>query len=144
VLVPEFPSVTIDDHGSHTTTDYVEMTARLLVSVSSQYAIDPSHLYGTGQSMGCMMVLYLAAEHPDLFTAEYFVSGQWDVSVLGNLGKEKFFYIAAGGDQFASTGQTDVEGMLKTQGVAYNSATWDATWSAAQFSTAASEMFSGI
>ncbi|MFE0801390.1 alpha/beta hydrolase-fold protein [Streptomyces sp. NPDC058812] len=141
VLVPEFPSVIIDDHGSYTTTDYVEMTTRLLGSVTGEYSIDDKRIYGTGQSMGCMTVMYLTAKHPDLFAAELFVSGQWDVSELGNLAEEKFFYIAAGGDENASGGQADVKNLLKEAGVSYQSATWDATWTAAQYATAAKKLF---
>lgn len=142
VLVPEYPSVIIDDNAGHTTTEYVEMTTRLLSSVKSKYSVDAKRVYGTGQSMGCMTVIYLAAEHPDLFTAELFVSGQWDVTKLANLAKEKFFYIAAGGDSKASGGQTDVEKMLKSAGVSYQTATWDATWPASKFSSAAADLFS--
>ncbi|WP_030616247.1 alpha/beta hydrolase-fold protein [Streptomyces fulvoviolaceus] len=141
VLVPEYPSVIIDDHGSYTTNEYVEMTPRLLSSVASKYSVDPERIYGTGQSMGCMTVMYLAAKHPDLFAAELFVSGQWEISQLTNLAKEKFFYIAAGGDDKASVGQTEVQKMLKSAGVSYQAETWDATWSEAQFSAAAKELF---
>ncbi|MER5217109.1 alpha/beta hydrolase-fold protein [Streptomyces sp. NPDC002838] len=141
VLVPEYPSVIIDDHGSYTTTDYVEMTPRLLSSVTGKYSVNAKRIYGTGQSMGCMTVMYLAAKHPGLFAAELFVSGQWDISELGNLAKENFFYIAAGGDEKASAGQTEVEKMLKSAGVSYQAATWDATWSEAQFSAAAKKLF---
>ncbi|MGW8063139.1 carboxylesterase family protein [Streptomyces ziwulingensis] len=141
VLVPEFPSVIIDDHGSYTTTDYVEMTTRLLSSVTGEYSIDDKRIYGTGQSMGCMTVMYLAAQHPDLFAAELFVSGQWDVGELDGLAEQKFFYIAAGGDENASGGQADVKDMLKEAGVSYQSATWDATWSAEEYATAAEKLF---
>jgi predicted peptidase len=140
VLVPEYPKIIIDDNSGHTVTDYVELTSRLLADVSSTYAVDPARVYGTGQSMGCMTVIYLAAKHPGLFAAELFVSGQWDVSVLGNLAKEKFFYIAAGGDAKASGGQKDVEGVLDKAGVSYGTATWDATWTDARLEAAAKKL----
>ncbi|MFD5257328.1 alpha/beta hydrolase-fold protein [Streptomyces bobili] len=141
VLVPEYPEVIIDDHGSFTTTDYVELTARLVGSVTGKYSVDAKRVYGTGQSMGCMTVMYLAAKHPDLFAAELFVSGQWDISELDSLAKEKFFYIAAGGDEKASGGQAEVKKMLKSAGVSYQEATWDATWSGAQFASVAKKLF---
>jgi predicted peptidase len=141
VLVPEFPEVIIDDHDSFTTTDYVELTTRLLDSVTGKYSVDPKRIYGTGQSMGCMTVMYLAAKHPDLFAAELFVSGQWDINELDNLAKEKFFYIAAGGDEKASSGQAEVKKMLKSAGVSYQEATWDATWSEAQYTSAGKKLF---
>lgn len=140
ILVPEYPSVIIDDHGSFTTTDYIEMTVGLLNSVTSSYSIDTNRLYGTGQSMGCMTILCLSTEHPDLFAAELFVSGQWDISTLNNLSSQKFFYIAAEGDEKASGGQTEVEEMLKSAGTLYSTATWDATWSTDEFNTAVSSI----
>ena len=141
VLVPEYPSVIIDDHGGYTTTEYVEMTTCLLDSVTSEYSVDTDRIYGTGQSMGCMTVMYLAAQHPDLFAAELFVSGQWDISQLGGLTTEKFFSIAVGGDEKASAGQIEVENMLEDAGVSYQTATWDATWSAERFATEAARLF---
>ncbi|MFZ5969574.1 MAG: hypothetical protein ACOYVK_20635 [Bacillota bacterium] len=142
VLVPQYPEVIIDDHGSFTTTDYVEITARLLNSVTSSYNIDENRLYGTGQSMGCMTIMYLSAEHPDLFAAQLFVSGQWDVSKLGPLANQKFFYIAAAGDQKASTGQTELLAALQKEGASISTATWDATWSADKFTTAVKSILS--
>lgn len=136
VLVPEYPEVIIDDHGSFTTTDYVELTVRLLNSVTESYSIDTNRLYATGQSMGGMTFLLLSSRYPDLFAAELFVSCQWDVSTLGNLANQKFFYIAAEGDEKASAGQTEVVNMLQSAGANYSTAIWDATWSSAEFDAA--------
>jgi predicted peptidase len=54
VLASYYMDVIIDDHNGFTTTDYVEMTARLRDSVTRQYNIDRNYLYATGQLMGCM------------------------------------------------------------------------------------------
>ncbi|NIH68928.1 alpha/beta hydrolase-fold protein [Modestobacter marinus] len=141
VLVPAYPETILDDHGSYTTTEYVEMTARLIESVTSEYSVDADRVYGTGQSMGAMTTMLLAAEHPDLFAAELIVSGQWDVSALANLAGEDFVYTAAAGDENASGGQVDVEAMLDAAGVDYSAATeWDATWSAEELDAAATEL----
>lgn len=142
VLVPEYPETILDDHGSYTMTDYVDMTTRLLDSVTSSYNVDKNRLYATGQSMGCMTLMYLSAQHPDLFAAELFVSGQWDISTLGNLASQKYFYIAAEGDDKASTGQVDIENMLNNAGTKYSTATWDATWDADKFSSAVASILS--
>jgi len=142
VLVPEYPDVVLDDHSGFTTTDYVEMTVRLLNSVTGSYSIDTNRLYVTGQSMGGMIFLLLSAEHPDLFAAELFVASQWDISTLGNLASQKFFYIAGAGDEKASGGQTEVKNMLQSGGTKFSTATWDATWSADQFATAVKDILS--
>ncbi|WDF32019.1 alpha/beta hydrolase-fold protein [Arthrobacter agilis] len=140
VVVPSYPEIIIDDHDSFTTTAYVEMTARLIESLKSEYAVDQDRVYGTGQSMGCMTVVALAAEYPDLFAAELLVSGQWDITELTGLTGENFVYTAAAGDDKASVGQTDVEQMLTDAGVSYNTATFDATWTAEESDAAAAEL----
>jgi len=140
VIVPEYPEVILDDHGSYTTTDYVEMTARLVEYIEDKYSVDTDRVYGTGQSMGAMTVMYLAAEHPDLFAAEMIVSGQWDPSTLANLADEKFVYFAAGGDENATGGQTDVEAILKDADVEYGTASVDATWSSEEIESTISSL----
>jgi predicted peptidase len=142
VLVPQYPEAIIDDHGSFTTTEYIEMTKRLLDSVTSSYSIDENRLYGTGQSMGCMTMMYLSAQYPDLFAGQLFVSGQWDVSTLEPLADQNFFYVAAAGDEKASTGQEELLPALQDAGASISTATWDATWSADEFSTAVESMLS--
>ena len=54
VLVPEYPDVVLDDHNGYTTTEYLEMTVRLLKSVEDKYSVDIDRIYATGQSVGCI------------------------------------------------------------------------------------------
>lgn len=123
VVVPQYPEVILDDHGQHVLTDYVEATGRMLKDIETTYHVDTQHIYGTGQSMGCMTVMYLAAQHPDLFTATLLVDGQWDIQALEGLKSQKFIYVAAGGDDKASAGQAEVEQMMKHAGIGYSKLT---------------------
>ncbi|BDA63573.1 alpha/beta hydrolase-fold protein [Actinomyces capricornis] len=140
VVVPAYPEVVLDDHDGYTLTDYVEMSQRLVASLVEEYPVDRARVYGTGQSMGCMTVMYLAAQHADLFTALMLVSGQWDPSQLQGLTGQDFWYFAAAGDSRASQGQEDVRALLDSASVPYASATWDATWSDEQTRGAAEEL----
>jgi predicted peptidase len=127
VLVPQYPEIIIDDNRGTTVTDYVEATARMVQAVAAENNVDEKRIYTTGQSMGCMTSLYLASAHPELFAAELFVSGQWQMEDLENLDTQTFCYVAAGGDPKASQGQADVMADLDTKGVSYNSSfDWDA------------------
>ena len=90
VAVPTYPETILDDHGSYTTTEYVELTKKFIDYMSSEYAVDSERIYGTGQSMGCMTTLILASEYPDLYAACMFVDGQWDVSTLAGLEDQTF------------------------------------------------------
>ncbi|RYF61504.1 MAG: esterase [Comamonadaceae bacterium] len=140
VVVPEYPEVILDDHSGFTTTEYVELTARFVNFLRSEYSVDTDRVYGTGQSMGCMTTMYLAAKYPDLFAAEMLVSGQWDITALQNLSEEKFVYIAAGGDANASGGQVEVEDMLGKAGVPFQRSTWDASWKPEELEAAAQQL----
>lgn len=137
VLVPQYQGVVIDDHNGFKTTPEVEATARLVQTVAKQYGADENRIYSTGQSMGCMISMYLAAKHPDLFAATMLISGQWDVNELKSLAKQKFFYIAAAGDEKASQGQRDLLAVLKEEGAKISTAVWDARKSNVELSKAA-------
>jgi poly(3-hydroxybutyrate) depolymerase len=142
VCVPTYPETILDDHGSYTTTEYVELTRRLIDSVSSTYAVDASRIYGTGQSMGCMTTLILASEYPDLYAGCMLVDGQWDVSVLGGLEGQRFVYFAAEDDQSAFSGMSEVKEMFDNDAAPYATAQWDGNWSNDELSAAANELFS--
>jgi predicted peptidase len=143
VVVPEYPEVTIDDNnGSQTTSDWITTTTDLVSHIQQTSSVDSTRVYATGQSMGAMMSLYMAAQNPDLFAAEYIVSGQWDISEIQGLTRSRFFYATAAGDTKATTGQTEVKQMLTAANVPFAAATWDATWNSEQTATASRELFS--
>ena len=141
VCVPTYPETILDDHNGYTTTEYVELTKRLIDSVSSEYSVDKSRVYGTGQSMGCMTTLILASEHPDLYAACMFVDGQWDVSTLKGLEGQRFVYFAAEDDTSASSGMNEVMSMFDADSATYASAQWDGNWTPDQLTSAANELF---
>lgn len=141
VLVPTYPVTILDDHGSYTTTEYVEMTKRLIDFVGTEYAVDVSRIYGTGQSMGCMTTLILASEYPELYAACMFVDGQWDIATLTGLEEQTFIYFAAEDDENAFNGMNEVMGMFDEDEVPYVYAQWDGTWTVDELSEAANELF---
>ncbi len=141
VCVPTYPETILDDHSGYTTTEYVELTKRLIDSVAGEYAVDASRIYGTGQSMGCMTTLILASEYPDLYAGCMFVDGQWDISTLAGLEGQRFVYFAAEDDERAFEGMGEVMTMFDDDSVAYASAQWQGTWSPDELSTAANELF---
>ena len=141
VCVPTYPETILDDHDGYTTTEYVELTKRLIDSVSSEYAVDTNRIYGTGQSMGCMTTLILASEYPDLYAACMFVDGQWDVNTLSNLESQKFIYFAAEDDARAFAGMNEVMNMFQVDNVPFASAQWDGAWTPDELSSAASDLF---
>ncbi len=141
VAVPTYPEVILDDHGSYTTTEYVELTKRFIDYMSGEYAVDKNRVYGTGQSMGCMTTLILASEYPGLYAACMFVDGQWDISTLTGLEDQTFVYFAAEDDTNAWNGAQEVMSMFNNDSVSYQYAQWDGTWSADALSAAAADLF---
>lgn len=139
VAVPTYPVTILDDHGSYTTTEYVELTKRFIDMLTESYSVD--HVYGTGQSMGCMTTLILASDYPDLYTACMFVDGQWDIATLTGLENQTFVYFAAEDDTNAWNGAQEVMAMFDAAAVSYAYAQWDGTWSVDELSAAARKLF---
>ncbi len=121
VLVPQFSQVAVNDNWERT--QEVDVIPRLLSKVVQETSADRNHLYTTGQSMGGMISLYLSATHPTLFAASLFVACQWDASILAPLGKQRFLYIVAGGDQKASRGMEELKQVM--QGFSFSMAEID-------------------
>lgn len=141
VVVPVYNEVIIDDMHGYTTTEYLDATKNLIDSISSKYSVDTNRIYGTGQSMGGMTMLYLASKYPDLFAAELFVSCQWRIEELHNLDSQTFFYVAAGGDQKASAGQKEVLEYLQGKNIKVSTLTdVDATLSNIEFTAKINDM----
>ena len=99
----------------------MNITQRFITHAVNHYNIDSSRVYATGQSMGCMTLLLLAAKNPDLFTACLFVSGQWDINELKGLESQKFIYITSAGDDKASKGQREVMDMFRQDNINFDS-----------------------
>lgn len=138
VLVPAFSETVVDDDWY--TSEEIDTAVRLIYQLMRDYSIDQNRLYTTGQSMGCMTSLYLNSKYPELFAASLYVSGQWDISVLSGLEKQKFFYIVAGGDKKASAGQDEVMAMFDADGVSYSYGSWSAQLPESEQSEAAAEL----
>lgn len=141
VINPTYPETILDDRNGYSTTEYVELTKRLIDDASTKYAVDTNRIYGTGQSMGCMTTLILASEYPDLYAACMFVDGQWDVSALKNLEKLKFVYFAAEDDTSAFTGMSEVMQMFDTDGVKYTYQQWNGGYTPDELTAAAKDLF---
>lgn len=122
VFVPAFSEIVVDDNFD--TSDEIEVVVTILQTLVQNYNIDSTRIYTTGQSMGCMTSLHLNSKYPSLFAASLFVSGQWWTPYLTSLASAKFFYITAGGDEKATTGQQEVMDLLGSANYAYG------TWSA--------------
>ena len=136
VIAPVFTTTILDDHNGFVTTEYVDLVPRMVEALAEKYHADMDRIYATGQSMGCMTFLIASTTAPDLFAAELFVDGQWDITTLQPLEEQTFFYIVAGGDDKAVGGQDEVKTMLDEDGIDYSySEGWDAQAEAEELTT---------
>ena len=123
VLVPQYSDVLIDDNRGYTKSEYINVTYRLIKDLIGNYSIDSNKIYCTGQSMGAMTTLYFLANYPGFLAAGLVVDGQWKIDELSGLINAKFTYFAAGGDEKAFNGQTQVKEFLNSSQMSYGELT---------------------
>ena len=122
VLSPQYNEKIIDDNNNRSyVSEYINVTYRLIQELISNYSIDSNKIYSTGQSMGAMTTLYFLANYPDFLAAGLVVDGQWRIDELYGLTNATFTYFAAGGDEKAFTGQTQVKEYLNSSNIAFAS-----------------------
>ena len=76
VLAPQYSEKSA--HDDYTVGWAAEATIALIRHICEKYDIDASRIYGTGQSMGTMMLCELMITHPRFFAGCFLTAGQWD------------------------------------------------------------------
>lgn len=78
-----------------------EATIELMDFLCQAYPIDRKRIYGTGQSMGTMMLCELMLRHPHYFAGLLLVAGQWDPDRLTAAKDENLWVVVSSGDEKA-------------------------------------------
>ena len=86
VLAPQYGEKSA--HDDYTVGWAAEATIALIKSVCEKYNIDKTRIYGTGQSMGTMMLCELLITHPHFFAGCFLTAGQWDPERMGAIKDE--------------------------------------------------------
>ena len=117
VLVPQYnESIASREPKS----EYVNATIRLIRKLQEEFPnIDSKRIYGTGQSMGGMVTLYLLANQPDLFAAGLIADGHWPLNELYGLCNATFTFYAAEGDPNPYNCQNEVKQYFDSNNIAY-------------------------
>lgn len=76
VLAPQYGEQSAYD--DYTVGWAAEATCDLIRALCERYPIDANRIYGTGQSMGTMMLCQLMIDHPGFFAGVFLTAGQWD------------------------------------------------------------------
>ena len=77
VVCPQISMPLRSTRDNYTVSAAVQATWKLLDSITEEYSIDKDRIYGTGQSMGGMQVLAMAAQRDNYFAAILSVGCQW-------------------------------------------------------------------
>lgn len=80
VVVPHYPNKCAED--DFTVGWEANTTIDLVQSLRKEYSINRNRIYGTGQSMGCMILCELNIRYPDFFGGCYLVAGQWNPNTM--------------------------------------------------------------
>lgn len=130
VLAPHYPNVCASD--DFRVTWEAEATVELLEFLCASYPVDRRRIYGTGQSMGCMMLCELMLCHPRFFAGCLLVAGQWDPERMKAAKEENLWVIVSSGDAKAFPIMRKAMNNLRDAGgnvcMSHISARADAAW----------------
>jgi poly(3-hydroxybutyrate) depolymerase len=77
VVIPQIPQAGQSMADNLTGNEYVQATWQLMDAVTSKYSIDMNRVYASGQSMGGMQVLDMAAQRDNYFAGIWAIGSQW-------------------------------------------------------------------
>jgi predicted peptidase len=96
VVAPHYPTTCANDDFE--VTWHTDATIELMKYLSKNFPIDKSRIYGTGQSMGCMMLCEMLLRYPGFFAGSLLVAGQWNPQRMPVAKEAKIWSIVAAGD----------------------------------------------
>ena len=99
IVAPCYSRMTAND--AYEVTWEVDATIQLIQNLCEMYAIDKKRIYGTGQSMGCMMLCEMNLRYPEIFAGSYLVAGQWEPEHMKRAKKQNLWAIVAEKDDKA-------------------------------------------
>ena len=138
VVAPEYPVITVDDNFNYS--HHLDATIALIKDLQTHYSIDPTRIYTTGQSMGCMSSIVLMLKEPNMFAGALLVAGKWKPELMKPLSKQNIWIISCEGDTSSNTLQGQAVELWRSEGNKVTEATWDMTLPQEQLSNEADKM----
>jgi len=130
VVAPQYTDQCANDE--YEVTWEAEATKELIDFLCQVYPIDRKRIYGTGQSMGTMMLCELMLLHPHYFAGCLLVAGQWDPARMAAAWEENLWVVISSGDEKASpimrTCLNEMENVGGTLSYGHVNARSDAAW----------------
>ncbi|OOF56346.1 prolyl oligopeptidase family serine peptidase [Rodentibacter myodis] len=131
VLAPQYNEIIADDDWR--TSDMLDTTIHLVQKLIQEEKIDPTRIYVTGQSGGCMLATAMNVKYPDFFAASYLVAGKWSADLVAPLAKNKIWFMASVDDLGAFPSFNAITERLAQEGAKISRAEWNGTWNADQY-----------
>ena len=119
------------------------LTWELLEYIQSEYNVDASRIYTTGQSAGTIRSIEMMIERPDYFAGAMLVAGQAEGDTeekISELAGQNIWMIAATGDARALPGMTAIMEAVESEGTEVTEGTWSAVESIEDQDAAAKAM----
>lgn len=92
VLAAQIPGGVMLTTDEYTVSDEFEDVIALIRKTISEYSIDETRVYTTGQSQGCMTSCELMWRHPEIFAAAMPIAGHWDYEKMTSLTDSRFLF----------------------------------------------------
>jgi predicted peptidase len=77
VVAPQISQALVTSRDNYSQSAGVPATWQLLDHIRSKYNVDPDRIYASGQSMGGMQVISMAAQRDNYFAAVWPIASQW-------------------------------------------------------------------
>lgn len=131
VLAPQYDEIIADDNWR--TSILLDTTIRLIQHLITEYKIDTTRIYVTGQSGGCMLAIAMNIKYPDFFAASYLVAGKWNAELVKPMAKNKLWFMASEDDAGAFPSFNAITEHLEQYGAKVSRAAWNGHWDAEQY-----------
>ena len=119
VLIPQYNTIIIKEENKYVNNEFLNITIKLILELQNKYNIDSNRIYGTGQSMGANIILYLLAHNQNLFTSSLIIDGHWIKEDLLGLINSSFTYLVTGGDDNSFKYQKEVKNYFNIFNITY-------------------------
>ena len=118
VLIPKYNENVIDDKGNFKT-EYLNITKRLVLELVNKFSLDINRIYGTGQSIGVMGLLYLLSNNIKLLAASILIDGFYMQEELSGLINTTFTFISSKENEKSFNSQKEIRVFFDSHNINY-------------------------
>ena len=118
VLIPKYSENIIDDKGNFKI-EYLNITKRLIFELGNKFNLDINRIYGTGQSIGAMGLLYLLSNNAKLLTASILINGFYMHDELSELINTTFTFISSKENVKSFNSQKEIKDYFDSYNISY-------------------------